>query len=137
MFPNIQIEQDLNLQLGPYPEAPQSGSQNTYQLVDNITWIRGHQTIKAGINSRRYIAPTTFIQRLRGDYGYSTLELYLTDQGPDVLAQRNLGGRPYWGNSWDFYWFLQDEWKIRNNLPLPPEFVMCTRAYLMTRHCKH
>ncbi len=118
MFPNIQIEQDLNLQLGPYPEAPQSGSQNTYQLVDNITWIRGHHTIKAGIDTRRYIAPTTFIQRLRGDYDYSTLERYLTDQGPDLLAQRNLGGRPYWGNSWDFYWFLQDEWKIRNNITL-------------------
>ena len=118
MFPNIEIQQDLNLQLGPYPEAPQSGSQNTYQLVNNTTWVKGRHTIKGGIDTRRYIAPTTFIQRLRGDYNYSTLDRYLTDQGPDLLAQRNIGGRPYWGNSWDFYWYLQDEWKIKNNMTL-------------------
>ncbi len=117
-FPNITIEQDLNLQLGPFDNAPQSGSINTYQLVDNITWIKGGHTIKAGIDVRRYIAPTTFIQRSRGDYNYSNLERFLLDLQPDIQAQRNVGGRPYWGNAWNIYWFVQDEWKIRRNVTL-------------------
>lgn len=118
VFPNITIEQDLNLQLGPFDNAPQSGSINTYQVVDNMTWITGNHTLKGGVDVRRYIAPTTFIQRQRGDYNYSNLERYLLDLHPDVQAQRNVGGRPYWGNSWNFYWFIQDEWKIKRNLTL-------------------
>ncbi len=117
-FPNITIEQDLNLQLGPFDGAPQGGSQNTYQLVNNATWIKGAHTIKGGIDVRRYIAPTTFIQRSRGDYNYSNLERYLLDLQPDIQAQRNVGGRPYWGNAWNFYWFIQDEIKLRRNVTL-------------------
>ncbi len=118
VFPNITIEEDLNLQLGPLPEAPQSGSQNIYQLVNNMTWNKGAHTIKGGVDVRRYIAPTLFIQRSRGDYNYSNLERYLLDLTPDILAERNVGGRPYWGNAWNFYWFLQDEIKIRRNVTL-------------------
>jgi len=118
MFPNVTMEQDLNLQLGPYENNPQSGSINTYQLVDNVTWIKGEHTVKAGVDVRRYIAPSTFIQRSRGDYNYSTMERYLLDIQPDLLAQRNTGGKPYWGNSWNFYGFVQDEWRMRRNLTL-------------------
>ena len=75
-------------------------------------------TVKFGIDVRRFIAPTTFIQRSRGDYNYSGLERYLLDLQPDTQAQRNVGGKPYWGNSWNFYWFAQDEWKIRPNMTL-------------------
>ena len=115
-FPNITIERDLNLQLGPFPSSPQIRSQGTYQLVNNVTWIRGAHAVKAGIDARRYIAPKLFTQRLRGDYNYSTLERYLLDLQPDLAAQRNTGYRPYWGNAWNFYWFVQDEMRLRRNL---------------------
>ncbi|MCW5978709.1 MAG: carboxypeptidase regulatory-like domain-containing protein [Bryobacteraceae bacterium] len=118
VFPNITIEHDLNLQLGPFDGAPQSTTQNIYQLVDNLTWIKGSHTIKGGIDARQYIAPTNFISRVRGDYNYSTLERYLLDLQPDLMASRNAGGRPYWGNAWNFYWFIQDEMKLRRNLTL-------------------
>ena len=39
-FPNLQFF-DLNLQLGPNPVGPQGTIQNTYQLVDNLTWTKG------------------------------------------------------------------------------------------------
>src|SRR5262249_16381643 len=35
-FPNIQFDNDLGLQLGPDPNAPQYTIQNTYELVENI-----------------------------------------------------------------------------------------------------
>ena len=118
VFPNITIENDLNLQLGPFDNAPQSTSINTYQVVDNINWTRDRHTAKFGVDFRRYIAPTRFIQRERGDYGYSTLERYVLDLNPDVLGERNVGGSPYWGNQNNFSWFAQDDIRVRSNLTL-------------------
>jgi hypothetical protein len=118
MFPNITIEEDLALQLGPTDTAPQSGVQNTYQLVNNSTWIAGAHTFKWGIDTRKYIAPTNFIQRVRGDYNYTNLERFLVDLNPDIQAERNTGGVPYDGNQFDFYWYVQDEWKLSRNLTL-------------------
>jgi hypothetical protein len=118
VFPNITIEEDLALQLGPTDTSPQSGIQNTYQIVNNTTWIAGAHTFKWGVDGRKYIAPTNFIQRVRGDYNYTNLERFLLDLSPDILAERNTGGVPYDGNQLDFYWYVQDEWKIRRNLTL-------------------
>ncbi len=118
VFPNVTIEQDLNLQLGPLPEAPQYGSQNTYQLVNNLSLIRGGHSAKFGYDGRKYIAPTFFVQRVRGDYGYSTLERFLRDLSPDIIAERNTGGTTYEGNQFNHYFYAQDEWKIRRNVTL-------------------
>jgi hypothetical protein len=61
VFPNITIEQDLNLQLGPLDVAPQSGVQNTYQLVNNMTFVRGAHNLKFGIDARRIVSTTDFV----------------------------------------------------------------------------
>uniref|UniRef100_Q01XC9 Cna B domain protein n=1 Tax=Solibacter usitatus (strain Ellin6076) TaxID=234267 RepID=Q01XC9_SOLUE len=116
-FPNLTFD-ELSLQLGPDPNAPQSQSQNTYQLTDNITWIKGNHTFKVGQDFRRYIAPQSFTQRLRGDYEYSTLELYLRDIAPDVFGERTLGQPRYYGNQTASYTYAQDTWRIRPNLSL-------------------
>jgi hypothetical protein len=116
MFPNITMDEDLALQIGPNSTSPQSGIQNTYQLVNNTTWTRGSHTFKFGIDTRKYIFPNNFIQRVRGDYNYKTLERFLLDLNPDVQAERNTGGAPYSGNQIDFYWYAQDDWKINQHL---------------------
>ena len=87
-------------------------------MVDNINWTRDRHTAKFGVDFRRYIAPQRFIQRERGDYNYSTLERYLLDLNPDVLAERNVGGAAYWGNQNNFSWFAQDDIRVRSNLTL-------------------
>ena len=61
--------------------------------------MRGKHTLKFGWEGRKYITVTNFIQRLRGDYEYSTLQDYLNDITPDVLDQRNTGAALYYGNS--------------------------------------
>ena len=55
-----------SLNVGPDPNAPQYSIQNTYQLVDNLTWTKGNHTLKFGIEDRKYISPQLFIQRSRG-----------------------------------------------------------------------
>ncbi|MDE0126700.1 MAG: carboxypeptidase-like regulatory domain-containing protein [Bryobacterales bacterium] len=117
-FPNITIEQDLDIQIGPYEVAPQSGAQNTYQLVNNTTFINGRHTLKFGFDARRNITSDLFVQRQRGDYNYSTLERFLLDLSPDIQAERNTGGGIYHGNNTEFYSYVSSETKVRRNLTL-------------------
>ena len=100
VFPNIQMATDLNLQIGPDANAPQATVQSTEQLVDNLSWIKGKHEIKFGGDVRVLKAASTFIQRVRGDYQYSSLSRYLLDLVPDVLAERNVGGKPYSGDDY-------------------------------------
>jgi hypothetical protein len=117
-FPNIQIQNDLNLQIGPYPDAPQSTVINTYQIVDNVSYLTNRHSWKFGVDGRKYIAPTLFTQRQRGDYDYTNLAQYLFDLSPNVLSERNVGAAPYDGNQINFAWFANDEYKLRPNLTL-------------------
>jgi Carboxypeptidase regulatory-like domain len=117
-FPNLQIDTDLGLQIGPDPNAPQFTVQNTYQLVENLNWTKGRHTFKFGFDGRNVISPQHFIQRERGDYNWSTLETYLNDTVPDDFAERNLGSTGYYGNQWATYLYANDNWRVKNNLTL-------------------
>ncbi|HKV38201.1 MAG TPA: carboxypeptidase regulatory-like domain-containing protein, partial [Blastocatellia bacterium] len=117
VFPTINLN-DLGLQLGPDGNAPQSTVINNYQAVDNIGYVRGNHSFKAGVDYRKLIAPQTFIQRSRGQYIYNSTDLFLRDIIPDNLAERNVGLSPYEGNQSLLFLFGQDDWKIRPNLTL-------------------
>ena len=114
-FPNLQFN-DLGVQLGPDPNAPQYGYQNTYQATDNLTWVKGAHTIKVGFDGIRDISPQSFTQRARGDYEYNSVSSYLLDMVPDYIAQRSAGNPIYWGNRWLWGGYVNDNWKIRPNL---------------------
>jgi carboxypeptidase family protein len=118
VFPNVQLTQQLNLNLGPNQSAPQATIQTTYQLQDNLSWTKGKHDLKFGIDGRQLKGASTFIQRLRGDYTYSTVERYLRDLVPDNIAQRNNGSLPYSADAWALYWFANDNWKVNRNLAI-------------------
>jgi Carboxypeptidase regulatory-like domain len=118
VFPNLQLATDLNLQIGPDANAPQATIQSTEQLVDNLSWIKGKHELKFGGDIRVLKAASTFIQRVRGDYSYSSLERYLLDLVPDVIAERNVGGKPYSGDDYGLYFYANDNWKVNRNLTL-------------------
>ncbi len=114
-FPNLQIN-NLNLQVGPNPNFPQYGVNNLYQVVDNVSWIVGNHTIKVGSEFRDYISPQFFVQRVRGDYEWTTLNNYLMDTTPDYFYARSFGGSTYYGNQLASYSYIQDTWRVRPNL---------------------
>ncbi|MBV9265124.1 MAG: TonB-dependent receptor, partial [Acidobacteriaceae bacterium] len=116
-FPNLYFG-DLNLPIGPDPQAPQETIQNTYQVVDNFTWIKGAHTLKFGFDGRKYISPQTFTQRSRGDYEYSFLGDYLFDNLPDSAVQRSLGHPVYYGDQIQTYLYGNDSWKVNQHLTL-------------------
>lgn len=114
-FPNLQFY-DLNLPIGPDPQAPQFTIQNTYQVTDNVTWTKGAHTFTFGFDGRKYISPATFTQRGRGDYEYSNFSSYLYDLLPDQVAQRSLGSPVYYGDQISTYLYANDQWKANRHL---------------------
>jgi hypothetical protein len=88
-FPNLTFD-DLGLQVGPDSSTPQGYIQGTLQATDNLTKTMGHHTFKVGYQFQDVIASNSFVQRSRGDYDYSTLDLYLHDLSPDSLGKRSV-----------------------------------------------
>jgi hypothetical protein len=118
VFPDITVDELNQVQLGPYNTSPQSTIINTYQLIDNVVWTKGRHSVKFGWEGRKYIDGTLAIQRVRGDYEYSTLERFLLDQNPDVLAERNVGVGPYVGNAINQGLFFNDTYRMRPNFTI-------------------
>lgn len=114
-FPNITLLNDLNVNIGPNPNAPQGGAANTMQLIDNVNWNKGRHTLKFGYDARKLNISSFFIQRSRGDYRYNTLERFLLDITPE-FAQRSTGAFPFSGNLISHYAFAKDEFRLRPNL---------------------
>jgi hypothetical protein len=117
-FPNIIIYDDLGVQIGPDPNAPQAIAQNTYQLIDNLSWIKGRHDLKFGVDARDQIAGNTFIEYSRGDYEYLGMNGFLQDQVPNYVVRRSVGSQPYSGNGNGFNAFVNDNWRVSSNLSL-------------------
>ncbi len=115
VFPNIGIN-ELGVLVGPDPNAPSGGVQNIYELTNNVSYTHGAHTFKFGFDGTDSISPQFFTQRGRGDYEWNYLSDYLFDFYPDYIAQRNVGGREYYGNNYLFGIYGNDTWKVRPNL---------------------
>jgi hypothetical protein len=117
-FPNLTFDDLGFIQVGPDPNAPQSAIQNLYQLVDNVTWVKGNHTLKFGFDGRKYISPQSFTQRVRGDYEYAALDDYLRDVSPTTFGERSSGNFFYYGDQTAFYGFANDIWRVSPHLSL-------------------
>ena len=118
-FPNI-ILHDLGsgLDIGPNPNAPQFTIQNLYEVVDNVSIVKGKHSLKFGAEYRWYISPQNFTQRSRGDYEYNSSQVYLEDLAPDNFGQRSTGSTTYYGNQSAIYWYANDIWRVNQHLSL-------------------
>jgi hypothetical protein len=123
-FPNVDVD-ELQLQLGPDPNAPQGGIQNLFQIQENLTKTMGKHTFKAGYNFSDIILSSFFVQRVRGDYDYATLQEFLTDEQPSggnisgVSGERTFGATT--GVPEGFLQhsaFFNDDFRVRKNLTL-------------------
>jgi len=95
-FPNLSFD-ELQLQVGPDPNAPSGGIQNLSTLQENITKSLGRHTIKAGYNFTDIILSSFFVQRVRGDYDYATLQQFLLDQQPSGGSLSGVPGERTFG----------------------------------------
>ncbi len=124
-FPNLSFD-DLGLQVGPDPNTPTGSIAGAASLQENLTKNVGRHTFKAGYSLTDVILTGTFVQRVRGDYDYTSLQEYLLDQKPSGSAfgtpgsgQRTVGaagGVPFGFLSNAA--FVQDDWRVRPNLTI-------------------
>ena len=117
-FPSFNFADLAGLQFGPNSSAPNYTIINTYQLIDNIAIRKGNHDLRFGGEVRKYISPQNFIARLRGDYEYSTLGMYLQDLSPDQVGERSVGVAVDDDNQAAVYAYGNDNWHVRPNLTL-------------------
>jgi hypothetical protein len=117
-FPNLVFDDQGFVNLGPDPNAPQFTIQNLYQLVDNISYVKGKHTLKFGFDGRKYISPQGFTQRARGDYEWNNLSEFLQDLAPTSFGERSTGNLTYYGDQTAFYGYANDTWRVSPKVTL-------------------
>lgn len=116
-FPNITV-QPLNLGLGPNGNLPQSGGDNSYQIFDTLSYIRGRHTFKFGADVRFLLTSSNFLPRGRGDYVYANFDELIQDFAPTIVDLRGVGSGAFVGSNRRLYFFGQDDLKVTRNLTL-------------------
>jgi hypothetical protein len=118
-FPNAEVD-NLGLNIGPEGNSPQSYTQNNYQALDTVSMNRGKHTFKVGGEYRRWIAPSNFLPRARGEWDYANLSELINDVIPtgNNGALRGAGSGLFDGNQYALYGFVQDDWKATSRLTL-------------------
>ncbi|HUQ95747.1 MAG TPA: carboxypeptidase regulatory-like domain-containing protein, partial [Bryobacteraceae bacterium] len=106
--------------IGLAANLPQASILNGYQLQESLSVVRGSHAMKFGIDFRRQEQFGLFLPQLRGRLEYATLQRLVDDQA--TAAQINAllpGGLPTLRyRYYDYFFFLQDEWRIRPGLTL-------------------
>ena len=109
-------------QFGPTPQANQAQTQNNYNIVDNISWVRGAHTFTAGGQYIRVRLDKLFPQVFNG-------QLFFTNTGAATDFGNFVGGTPEFsfggGGVYNHAYkqsnsalFLQDDWKASSNLTI-------------------
>jgi hypothetical protein len=109
--------QGLDLNLGaryPYTDA----KFNTYQISDNFTWTWGRHDFSFGGDARKTISSQLGFPQFNGVYTYSSLDRFLLDQTPDVMAQRAFGDPTLNANQWIVNGWVQDKMRLGSKVNL-------------------
>jgi hypothetical protein len=117
VFANYALN-DLGLEVGPNSDYPQTGGNGTTQISENLSYVRGAHTFKLGGEFRAITSDSQFLPRARAEYQYESLDQFLHDEIPSVLALRGVGKPTFIGDRPAMYGFIQDTWKVSPRLTL-------------------
>jgi len=112
-----------SFQLGPTPFANQSQTQNNYSFVDTLSWVRGNHTWRFGGDFTRVNLDKKFPQVFNGQLffvptsdGNSDFQNFLTGTAQASFGGSGISNHEYRSNNYGF--FVQDDWKVTQNLTL-------------------
>jgi hypothetical protein len=106
--------------IGLAVNLPQFRFNNTYQILDNLSWSKGSHSLKFGFDFRRVQVKSLFLPTVRGRVQYATLDSFVNDVA--IASQLNRvvpGAQELQYYDWyDHFFYAQDEWKVRPNFTL-------------------
>lgn len=106
--------------IGLAVNLPQFRRNNTYQLQETIGLIRGTHSMKFGIDFRQQDVVSFFVPTIRGRLVYNNLQDLVDDVAQTATINSPLPGgqsNQYYKFN-DYFFFLQDEWRIRPSFTL-------------------
>lgn len=107
--------------IGLAVNLPQFRINNTYQIQDAISLVRGNHTLKFGVDWRKLEVKSFFFPTVRGLLRYSTLQNFVNDNADQAASVNRpiVGGDIIGFYDWqEFYFYAQDEWRIAPNFTL-------------------
>ena len=95
---------------------PEGRIVNTWQGQDNLNWVKGKHTFKAGVNYTYQRSPNTFLPNLNGAFRFADWQAFAANTPNRV---RIAAGTPTLDfREHDTFLYAGDDWKIRQNLTL-------------------
>jgi hypothetical protein len=93
---------------------PEGRIVNTWQAQDNLNWVKGKHTFKAGANYTYQRSPNTFLPNLNGAFRFADWQAFAADTPNRV---RIAAGTPTLDfREHDTFLYAGDDWKLRQNL---------------------
>jgi hypothetical protein len=93
---------------------PEGRIVNTWQGQDNLNWVKGKHTFKAGVNYTYQRSPNTFLPNLNGAFRFADWEAFAANTPNRV---RIAAGTPTLDfREHDTFLYAGDDWKLRQNL---------------------
>jgi len=110
-------------QFGPTPQANQSQTQNNYNFVDNLSWVKGAHTLTFGGQYIRASLDKLFPQVFNGQLFFTNTSATETDFGNFVggTPEFSFGGGGVYNHKYrqnNSAIFAQDDWKASANVTL-------------------
>ncbi len=106
--------------IGLAVNLPQFRYNNTYQILDNLSWTKGNHAMKFGFDFRRVQVKSFFFPTIRGRLVYENLNTLVNDTAIASAVNKPVpgGSEIQYYNWYDYFFYAQDEWKIRPNFTL-------------------
>lgn len=104
------------LDFGPSTGAPQGRTVNTYQVQDNLNYVRGRHQFKAGVNYTYQRSPNNFLPNVNGRYNFDTFDQFIANMPGSIniaVGDPNLDFREH-----QMFVYAGDDWKVTPNLTL-------------------
>ncbi len=114
----------VNFTLGFSANGPQPRKDQTYQIDDNFSWVRGRHTFKFGFDGRRFQVNNPFYFENDGDFSFGAGGLFTTSNAgadfllgiPDSYGQSSGGFIN--ASAQQEYVYAQDSWKVTPNFTM-------------------
>ena len=123
-LPLLNILGKYQFQVGFTTNGPQPRKDQTYEVTDNFSKVIGKHAIKAGVDLRRFDVWNPFAGTNNGSFTFNAKGRFSTgDAGADFLLgipdsfTQGSGGLII-GRAYEYYAYVQDQWKVKSNLTL-------------------